>query len=401
MSARAASLTAWSLFAVAVLLVVPAGVLSLLIGNVPGYEDGVASAVDLGVGVALLAFPLVGALIVSRDRHNSVGWLFCAVGVPFALAGLAHSWGAYTLFEEPGALPAGDVAAWLASWLFVPPLFAVPSLLFLLFPDGRPPSPRWRPVVWAVVVAVPAVGVGSALTPGKLTEPPFRGIENPAGIEGTGAAFEVIAIAGFITLFFTILFGAAAIVVRFRRATGEERLQLKWFATAGALFALACIASIAPFSPVPADTTGQALILLTFAGIPVAAGVAILRYRLYDIDLVINRTLVYGGLTATLAGAYLGTVLLLQLALSPLTEQSDLAVAGSTLAVAALFRPARARIQRFVDRRFYRSRYDAARTLEAFGTRVRDEVDLDRLGGELRAVVAETMRPNGVSIWLR
>jgi hypothetical protein len=211
----------------------------------------------------------------------------------------------------------------------------------------------------------------------------------------------VVAIAGFITLFFTILFGAAAIVVRFRRATGEERLQLKWFASAGALFALACIAYIVPFSPLPSDTAGQALILLAFAGIPVAAGVAILRYRLYDIDVVINRTLVYGGVTATLAAAYLGTVLLLQLALSPLTEESDLAVAGSTLAVAALFRPARAWIQRFVDRRFYRSRYDAARTLEAFGARVRNEVDLDKLGGELRTVVAETMRPSGVSIWLR
>jgi hypothetical protein len=401
MSARAASRLAWLLFAVALALVIPASVLSLLIDNVPGYEDGVASAVDLGVGLALLAFPLVGALIVTRDHTNSVGWLFCAVGVPFALAGLAHGWGSYTLFEEPGSLPAGEVAAWLASWLFVPPLFAVPSLLFLLFPDGRPPSRRWRPVVWAVVVAVVAAGVGSALTPGRLTEPPFRGIQNPVGIDGARTAFEIVATAGFITLFFTILFGAAAIVVRFRRSSGDERLQLKWFATAGAVFALACIAYIAPFSPLPSDTAGQALILLAFGCIPVAAGIAILKYRLYDIDVVINRTLVYGALTATLAAAYLGTVLLLQVALSPLTEDSDLAVAGSTLAVAALFRPARAGIQRFVDRRFYRRRYDAARTLELFSARMRDELDLDTLGVELRSIVAETMQPRGVSVWLR
>jgi hypothetical protein len=396
-----ASRVAWSLFALSVVLVVPASVLSLLIGDVPGYEDGLASAVDLGVGLALLAFPLVGALIVSRERHNSVGWLFCAAGVPFALAGLAHGWGAYALFERPGELPAGEVAAWLSNWLFVPPLFAVPSLLFLLFPDGRPPSTRWHPVVWLVGVSVGAAAVGTALAPGRLNEPPFRGIESPVGIEGARPVLDVVAFSGFIALFFTILFGAAAIVVRFRRATGEERLQLKWFASAGALFAFACVLNIAPFSPLPSDTAGQALILLAFAGIPVAAGVAILRYRLYDIDVVINRTLVYGALTATLAGAYLGTVLVLQLALSPLTEQSDVAIAGSTLAVAALFRPARSRIQALVDRRFYRRRYDTARTLESFGGRVRDQVNLDALGGELRAVVTDTVQPTHVSLWLR
>ena len=400
MSARAATRLAWALFGLAVALVIPASVLSLLIDNVPGYEDRLESAVDLGVGLALLAFPLVGALIVSRDQRNSIGWLFCAVGVPFALAGLTHSWGAYALFERPGALPAGEVAAWLSTWLFVPPLFAVPSLLFLLFPDGRPPSPRWRPVTWVVGVAVFVTAAGAALTPGRLTEPPFRGIENPVGVDGW-TALDLIATAGFITLFFTVLIGAAAIVVRFRRAAGEERVQLNWFAFAGAVFAVACVLNVAPFSPLPSDTWGQALMLLAFAGIPVAAGVAILRYRLYDIDVVINRTLVYGSLTATLVGAYLGTVLLLQLALSPLTEQSDLAIAGSTLAVAALFRPARRRIQQLVDRRFYRHRYDATITLEHFGGRLRDQVDLESLAGELRGVVTETMQPAHVSLWLR
>ena len=188
---------------------------------------------------------------------------------------------------------------------------------------------------------------------------------------------------------------------RFRHARGDERQQLRWFAAAGGVFALACVIYVAPFSPLPSDTAGQAVVLLTFCGIPVAAGVAILRYRLYDLDLVVNRALVYGALTATLVGAYVGSVLLLQLALSPLTEQSDLAIAGSTLAVAALFGPARRRIQALVDRRFYRRRYDAALTLERFGGRLREQVDLDALGVDLKAVVAETVQPAHVSLWLR
>jgi hypothetical protein len=201
-------------------------------------------------------------------------------------------------------------------------------------------------------------------------------------------------------LFLAILLGAVALVARFRRSRGDERQQLKWFAGAGALFALACVIAVSPWFG-SSDTTGQLLILLAFAAIPIAAGVAILKYRLYDIDLVIRRTLVYGVLTAVLVAAYLGGVLLLQLALSPLTEQSDLAIAGSTLAVAALFRPARRRVQALVDRRFYRRRYDAARTLESFGARLRAEVELDSMSAELRSVVSETMQPVHISLWLR
>jgi hypothetical protein len=396
-SRRSAAGLAWSLCGVSVALVAASLVFSALNADVPEQGE-FGTLFDAISVVALLAFPVVGALVVSRQPRNTIGWLFCGVGLPFGVSGVAYGWGTHALFAEPGSLPGADWAAWLGSWLFAPSLFAVPPLLFLLFPDGRPPTRRWRPVVWLVVVGVVATTLGSALTPGRLTEPPFLGIENPAGIETAGAAIEGVGVFGFIALFFAILLGAAALVVRFRRARGDEREQLKWFATAGALFALACIAALTPFMPGDSDTFGQLLILLAFAAIPVAAGVAILKHRLYDIDVVINRALVYGALTAALAGAYLGSVLLLQLVLSP---GSDLAIAASTLGVAALFRPARARIQAAVDRRFYRRRYDAARTLESFGGRLRDEVDLDALGSELRAVVSETVQPAHVSLWLR
>jgi hypothetical protein len=398
-SARTAGRVAWSLCGLAALLVAISLVFSILNRDVPDQGD-YGSAFDAISVVALLAFPVVGALVVSRQPGNSIGWLFCAVGIPFGLSGVAYGWGAYGLFAEPGALSGAEWGAWLGSWLFAPSLFAIPPLLFLLFPDGRPPSRRWRFVAWLVLAGVCATTVGSALAPGRLTEPPFKGVENPAGIEAAGPVLDVVGGAGFVALFVGILLGAAALVARFRRARGDERQQLKWFASAGTLFALACLVALTPWFG-SSDTTGQLLILLAFAAVPISAGVAILKYRLYDIDLVIRRTLVYGGVTALLAGAYLGGVLLLQLALSPLTEQSDLAIAGSTLAVAALFRPARARVQAAVDRRFYRRRYDAARTLEGFGVRLRDEVDLEALGGELRSVVTQTMQPAHISLWLR
>jgi hypothetical protein len=397
---RRTAALAWSMCGVSVALVVVAIVFSILVQDVPRQGDS-GSLFDIVFSVALLVFPVVGALVASRRPENSIGWLFCAVGVPLGLSGVAHGYAVYGLFEDPGALPGADVAAWFATWLFLPPFFAIPPLLFLLFPDGRPPSRRWRPVIWLVAGAIAATTIGSALEPGKLAEPPFKQVDNPMGLEGAGTAPEVVASIGFAALFFTVLLGAAALVLRFRRSRGEERLQLKWFATAASLFAFACVINLTPFSPVPSDSAGQMLMLFAYVTIPAGAGVAILKYRLYDVDVVINRTLVYGALTATLAAAYLGSVLLLQLALTPLTEDSGLAIAGSTLAVAALFRPARARIQEAVDRRFYRSRYDAVRTLEGFGARLRDEIDLDSLAAELRGTVKDTMHPAHVSLWLR
>ncbi|MBA3748824.1 MAG: hypothetical protein H0W96_15230, partial [Solirubrobacterales bacterium] len=222
-------------------------------------------------------------------------------------------------------------------------------------------------------------------------------LENPVAVDGAlvGALTGVSVLLMYVGIFGSV----ASVVVRYRRAGRVQRQQIKWLATAGAILAV-----VAPLDAVLDDPLGRAAFAATTISVlmlPVAVGIAILRHRLYDIDVVINRTLVYGALTASLVAAYLGSVLLLQLALNPLTASSNLAIAGSTLAVAALFQPARRRIQAIVDRRFFRRKYDAARTLERFGAQLRDEVDLDALGEDLRAVVAETMQPAHVSLWLR
>jgi len=355
---------------------------------------GVTPVFDLVLTIALLIFPVVGALVASRRPENAIGWLFCGAGVIFAASSLVYGWAAFGLIDRSDPLPGAVTAAWLNSWLFLPAVYGTPQLLFLLFPTGRPLDRRWRPAVGLTLAAVTLQAAGGALVPGVLVDAPVAGIENPVGI-GAGEAIELI---GFVLTFASIAVATASLALRFRRARGEERLQLKWFVFAAGLFASSFV--IGGFLFTAEDelpVAGQLLILVALALIPVAAAIAILRYRLYEIDRVINRALVYGGLTATLAGAYLGSVLLIGLA----AGESNVAVAVATLAVAALFRPARGRIQAVVDRRFYRRRYDAARTLEAFGARLRDELDLEALGADVRGVVRETVQPAHVSLWLR
>jgi len=222
-----------------------------------------------------------------------------------------------------------------------------------------------------------------------------KGTVNPLGIEGAGPLLDTVAAVAGASALLSLLLATVSLVLRFRRSRGVERLQVKWFAFAAALFVVACAFGFFVFSQ--NDVVFGLVIVGSFAAIPLAAGLAILRYRLYDIDVVINRALVYGALTATLGATYLALVLLVGLAVG----HSGFAVAVSTLAVAALFRPLRTRIQGAVDRRFYRRRYDAARTLEAFGSRLRDELDLEALGADLRSVVRETVQPAHVSLWLR
>lgn len=399
MRGRRASLLAWSLWALSAVLLALGVVFSVLTRSTPD-PNAFGVTFDALLSLALLSFPTVGALVVSRHHGNTVGWLFCVVGVSFGLSSGAYGWAFYALFARPGALPGAEVAAWFATWVFVPALFSIPVYLFLLFPDGRPASRRWRPVAWLAGVGLLATTLGNALSPGRLTQPPFESVENPAGIDAIGRWTDTVVSFGFWLTLASILLAGVSLVYRFRRARGLERQQLKWFAGSAVLFAATSVAyTVLPGVP---EQAGQIATLFAFAGIPVAVGVAILRYRLYDIDVVINRTLVYGPLTVSLALIYAGCVAPLQYAFRELTGQtSSLAVVASTLAMAALFSPLRRSIQASVDRRFYREKYDTRKTLDVFSAKLRDGPDLDALNGELVSVVRETMRPAHASLWLR
>jgi hypothetical protein len=376
----------WILWGTAVALTLATfGLLAFAGGSAEGELQ---PAFDAVVALALLSYPTVGALVASRHPGNAIGWLFCAIGLPFGVSAVTFAYGAT-------GLPGDEIASWVNAWIFLPPLFGVPALLFLLFPDGRLLGRRWRAVVWLTAVAMVGFAAAPALRPGVMEDAPVEGFENPLGIPGTAGLFDAVsAISGSFALL-AIVLASVSLALRFRRSHGVERLQLKWFVSAAALFAGVCVAFVSV--PFPSEAIGQLAILATYVLIPVAAGIAILRHRLYDIDLVIRRALVYGALTATLAGTYLAVALLIGLAVG----RSDLAVAASTLAVAGAFGPARGRIQAVVDRRFYRRRYDATLTLEAFGGRLRDELDLEALGADLRGVVRDTVQPAHVSLWLR
>jgi hypothetical protein len=366
----------WVLLTLTGLLVLV--MLSLSLGREP-FSD------TLLYGLLALTFATTGALVASRQQANPIGWVFCAFGV---WGGLIETWEAFAYHS----LPTGGAGEWVISWSWICDL-AVYSLIFLLFPTGRLVTRRWRAVIWLLVAGCILAIPGQALNPDN-TE--FAGGSNPTAVDSV--AVQVAFYAGIGLVLAGLIASVASLMIRYRRASGIERLQLKQFVFAGSVIIAVMVVAV----PFYYDSAAVRLAVgVALAALPVAVGIAILRYRLYDIDVVVNRALVYGALTATLAGAYLGLVLLLQLALSPLTEESDLAVAGSTLAVAALFRPARARIQALVDRRFFRRRYDAGQTLERFGVRLRDEVDLDALGGELRTVVGDAMQPAHVSLWLR
>ena len=352
-----------------------------------------SEGVDVLFDLTFLAYATVGALIVSRHPRHPIGWLFCAVGVLAAADGVLYAYG-----NRPGE-PGASATAWVSAWSSEPS-FVVIVLLLLLFPTGHFASRRWRLAGQAAVGSACVWALAIAFDPG-----PLRGAEwsaNPLGIEAAGPVLGAITGIGLALFMLSLVVGVAGAIARFRRARGEERQQTKWLALAAGVMLALMLAEVALVLAVDTDEgiwdfVSALIICLGIAAFPVAAGMAILRHRLYDIDVVINRALVYGGLTALLGGTYLGIVLLAGLAVG----ESDLAVAASTLAVAALFRPARTRIQAAVDRRFYRRRYDAARTLERFSSRLRDELDLEALAADLRAVARETVQPAHVSLWLR
>ncbi len=367
---------------------------------------------ELAFTLMAFSFPCVGLLIIHRQPANRFGWLLLlGVGTAIGLSTLIDSYAVYGLVVSPGALPGAAVAAAIneGSWVWL--IGAIGIFVILLFPDGRLPSPRWRWLAGLAGIVMTLITVVIALGPGKLTEGPVPGMVNPIGVESWEKPLFGLLMVTLPLLPGCIVAAAVALVRRFRRSRGVERLQLKWLATAGGLVAtIYLLAMVGQFVKPGAFSGGadptwllvfQNLAIASFALIPAAIAMAILRYRLYDIDRLINRTLVYGALTAMLVATYLVSVLVLRLALDPLTGQSDLAVAASTLAVAGAFGPLRSRVQRVVDRRFFRSRYDAARTAEAFSGRLRQEVDLEAVSTDLGSVVRETMQPTHVSLWLR
>jgi hypothetical protein len=386
------SWVAWSMLTVYTVSLVVGLILAVANGN---FQQDAANQMMLFVGFT--AFMVVGALVVAHRPGNAIGWIFSAIALLAFTGQLASEYTNYAYVTHPGPLPGKILAAWYGSWVWY--LVVALALVFtpLLFPTGRLLSPRWRPVAWlAGAVAAALTGLG-ALQPNLIVGVGGEVIANPIGIAGVESPEESTVGPGLLVLSVLLIAVAfVSLVIRFGRSRGEERQQLKWFTYASALLPPALLGEFLP-APVGDLIFGAAIVFL-----PVAAGIAILRYRLYDIDRLINRTLVYGLLTALLAGVYTGAVLVLGQVFGGVTDDPpSWAVAGATLAVAALFQPARRRIQAVVDRRFNRRRYNAAKTVEAFSIRLRDEVDLDALTAELLGAVDQTMQPATVSLWLR
>jgi hypothetical protein len=410
MSRRTAAWLAWWLAGLSLAMSAASAALYIATPSVQppsNWGTGGDSGVLIFV-LPFLAFPLVGALIASRRSNNPIGWICLAVGIIWMILPLSTAYGVYGLVVRPGSVPFPAAIGSLGEWIWAPAVGLIGIYLILLFPDGSLPSRRWRPLAWVSGVAIILVSAGSALTPGPMEGLP--GIRNPFGLE----KYPWVADA---TLSLTLLLplcivaSAVSLVLRFLRSGGEQREQIKWLAFAASILGLGFASYVIPGNILPDDAGGvdplwenllEDTVTLSFAGVPVAVGIAILRYRLYEIDILINRTLVYGSLTATLVAIYFGGIVLLQRLFVIVTgEKSTLAVVASTLVIAALFTPLRRRIQSFIDRRFYRRKYDARKTLESFSAKLRDETDLEALNTELVGVVRETMQPVHLSMWLR
>jgi hypothetical protein len=345
--------------------------------------------------VAALAAGVVGAVLASRRPRHPVGWLLLAMGVSMGISAVAVGYVPYGLVVRPGALPAANVVA-RVNPVSIALVVAVVGFILLLTPTGSPPSPRWRRLAGVLAVAVAVTLVAATVAPGSL-DPLAQFVAGPLDPQVYGGALRVALQLALLAGLLTVLAGAASLVARFRSARGVERLQLQWVALAAALTGLSMLAAAVLIAVGEVNLGAWASVIgATF--LPLATGAAILRYRLYDLDRIISRTLAYGLLTLLLGGAYALVVLGLGQLLG---RDSTLAVAAATLAVAAAFQPARRRIQRAVDRRFNRRRHDAARLIERFGGHLRDQVDLDTLTTEVLAVAEQTMQPTRASLWLR
>jgi hypothetical protein len=399
-SARAASWLAWSLVTLSVTLFLGGIVLGRTTSSIDAElpYGGADDAVVLTLA-SVLTFSVVGAIVASRHPRNAIGWIFCTIGLLEGLDTLARGYAEYWLASGSGSQSLGETAAWFASWAWTASGTIPTTFLLLLFPDGRLPSPRWRPVAWCAGLGISGFVAGYALDAGPLED--FPQVVNPYRVDSP--VVGVVTVAAGLVIVGSMVASAISVIVRARHARRVERQQIKWLAYGGAVVVGTIF--VASLIAIWSVTASIAVISLALLGLPVFTGVAIVRYRLYDIDLIINRTLVYGVLTGTLALVYFGGVATAQAIFRALTgqeeQQPQLTVVVSTLVIAASFNPLRRRIQGFIDRRFYRRKYDARKILEAFSAKLRDETDLDRLGDEMVSVVRETMQPAHVSLWLR
>jgi hypothetical protein len=402
MSTRASAWLAWSLAGLSVAMFLASVVLYVLVRSSQEGPSTSGALSELLILVTFLAFPIVGALIASKHPKNPVGWICLAVGLFWMLIFLGDS--------IPGSGPYPVTIDALTQAIWIPPVGLLGVYLILLFPDGKLPSRRWRSLAWLSGVVMVLASLGITFSPGPLEGHP--GVRNPFGLEGIPPWVATAGIGILLLLPLCMVASALSLVLRYRRSGEEEREQIKWIAYAasvvGLLYLITMVSSLTYSGPWGAAGTPlwlgllQQASLVSFTAVPIAVGFAVLKYRLYDIDILINRTLVYGSLTATLVVLYFGGIVVLQGVFVTLTgEKSTLAIVASTLLIAALFTPLRRRIQSFIDRRFYRRKYDARKTLEAFSTKLKNETDLEALNNDLVGVVRETMQPAHVSLWLR
>jgi len=403
---------AWAVFAATAVLWAVAIVMVWLTRDLSNAESLGSGTADLFVAIAtamvLLAFPVAGVVIATRQPANPIGWILLAIGAGWGLLAGATGYADYGIRLHPGSLPAAGVAAVLTVSVWAPPVGLTGTFLLMLFPDGHLAGPRWRWVAYVGAAATAGCVVAGLLDPAVLKDSPYAPTQNPMGVDALGGVMPVLDYV-VLVLAVTMVASAASLVVRFRRAGMVEREQVKWLAAAAGVSAWIylvdlCVSILAGGSgpePVWRLALDDAFVL-SLGLIPVAIGIAVLRYRLYEIDVIIRRTLVYAALVSVLALLYFTVVYGIQAAVRSVSGQSGtLAVTVATLLVAAAFQPLRGRIRRAVDHRFYRSRYDAARTLESFSGRLREQVDIETVSGEVLDVVGQTLQPAHVSLWLR
>jgi hypothetical protein len=387
MSQRSLRVLAWAMAVLAPILAL-SGLAFAYFNDVTERVLQQYSMVDV---VLALSSPL-GALIASRRPRNPIGWLFCGLGLDSGLTVFAIEYGSYGLEARPEGVPAAEFIYWIGTWVGILGfLFGV--FLFLLFPAGVFVSRRWVGVALLATGLTIVAAVADALSP--WSDNPSPSLANPLVVERYSEVAVTVREIAFTALIVCFMASAVALVMRLKNSRGHERQQLKWFTYAAVV---AAVASLVALLHLP---TWEILAPVTYALVPIATAIAVLKYRLYDIDVIIHRTLVYTALTAILAAVYVAVVIMLQVVFNPLSRQSELSVTGSTLVVAALFQPVRNRIQRFIDRSFYRAHYDAARTVETFSRRLTKEIDLETMKADLIGVVRKTLQPEHVSVWVR